>query len=143
MKTALRSIGVVLGLLGVTLIILHLNGIEFGTESASLVAGGARWSGSLAPDDIEARSRVMGSVGVIVGVLTTVAGVALVLLRRWAIWFALVPVSLTLLFAPFSRLILPPHLRFTGPDIWDFAEASVIAVVVSAAVIFRNGLKDA
>ena len=129
-------------MLGVALVILHLIDVVFGSESASLAAGGAGWLGSLAPIDIEARSRLLGGVGVTVGALTTVAGVALMLLRRWAIWFAFIPVGLALLFAPFSRLVLAPHFRFTGPDIFDFAEAAVIAMVASAAVIFRKGLND-
>jgi hypothetical protein len=145
MKAALRAIGIALGMLGLVIIVLYLFGIALGSETPSLVAGGGRgaWIGNMTSDDIEVRARLMGAVGVLVGALTAIAGVALLLLKRWALWFTLIPICLALLFPPLSRLILPARLGFQGPDIGDYAVAAAIALVSSAALMFRKGFKNA
>jgi hypothetical protein len=122
MKIALRSVGFILAVLGLALILLHLFNIVAGSESASLVAGGAILAGGLAPDAIERRARLLGSVGVAAGTLTLASGMGLVLLRRWALWLSLVPVGLVLVFPVFSRIALGPPFRFARALIFRISQ---------------------
>jgi hypothetical protein len=139
MKVALRVIGLIAVLIGVADILVHILGIIQGAQIESLAAGGEHpWAGAMSPDDVEARTRLLGGVGILVGALCAVAGCGYVLLKNWVLWVSLTAVLVALLFAPMSRLLMPPTLQFAGPNVADYAQASLVALVASAAPVFRK-----
>jgi hypothetical protein len=88
--------------------------------------------------DKPARTHLLGGVGILVGALCALAGCGYVLLKSWAFWVSLAAVLVALLFAPMTRLLMPPTFKFAGANVADYAQASLVALVASAAVVFRK-----
>ena len=79
------------------------------------------------------------AAGIVAALLTAAAGAGFLMRRRWGLWLALIAVTVTPLFPPATRLLLPERLQFHGPDLGEWLVASSIGLVASAAFMFRRG----
>jgi hypothetical protein len=134
----LRVVGAASIILGICIVALGLSAIDASTKLATaFVANGHDWNLPVSRDVFLARSKIWAAVASLAGFVTIIAGLGMAYRRWWGWYVAVVAALLILSFPPLSRLVLTSQCAFDGPDLLEFAVASMIGLSASLAFMFR------
>jgi hypothetical protein len=134
----LRIVGAGSIILGICIIALGVSEIDASTNLAAIfVADGHEWNLPLSHDVFLARSKLCSGVVALSGLLTTIAGFGMVYRKGWGLHVEVVAALLILVFPPMSRIFFPNQYAFDGPNLVEFALASLIGFGASLAFMFR------
>jgi hypothetical protein len=134
----LRIVGAATVMLGICIVALAVSEIDASTKLATaFVANGHDWNLPVSRDVFLARAKIWASVAALAGFVTIITGLGMAYRKSWGWYGAVVAVLLILAFPPFSRLFFSNQYAFDGPDLVEFAVASMIGLSASLAFMFR------
>lgn len=134
----LRIVGAASIILGICIVVLGLSAIDASTKLATaFVANGHDWDLPVSHDVFLARSKILAGVAALAGFVIIIAGLGMAYRKWWGWYVAVMAALLILAFPPLSRLFFSNKYAFNGPDLVEFAVASMIGLSASLAFMFR------
>jgi hypothetical protein len=132
----LRIVGAASIILGICIVALGVSEIDASTKLATAFVANSQ-NLPVSGDVFLARSKIWAGVAAVAGFVTIIAGLGMAYRKCWGWRVAVVAALLILAFPPFSRLFFTNQYAFDGPDLVEFAVASMIGLSASLAFMFR------